>query len=143
MVAGFPLALWAGGTVWDVVGVFWPGSLWAALAFWTLSLGLLASIPAFGSGFAELISLPANHPAERVAWWHMGFMSVAFCCFLGSVLLRRGPSGVAEEAGWLEISLALLGTLVAFGGGWLGGELVFRHGVGVENRVGAKREKIE
>ncbi len=134
MVAGFPLAFWAGGTVWDLAGVFWPGPPWAALAFWTLSLGLVASVPAFASGFVELVSLPANHSAERVAWWHMGFMSVAFCCILASVLLRRGPSGVTEKPGLLEISLALLGILVAFGGGWLGGELVFRHGVGVDRK---------
>ena len=52
--------------------------------------------------------------------------------FLASVLMRRNAVEIAEPADRPEMLLALLGTVIVGVGGWLGGELVLRHGVAVE-----------
>lgn len=130
MVAGFPVAFWVGASLWDLVALWDPGPFWPRLAFWTLALGVAAAVPAVATGFWELMSLGDNPVAERVAWWHMSLMSTAFCCCLVSLLLRRGTS----EAPWSAVVLAAVGALLTLGGGWLGGELVFRHGLAVEKR---------
>ena len=131
MVVAFPLAFWVGGTAWYVVALVAPAALWSRLGFWTLVLGLAGALPAVASGLWDLAALPRDHPAEITAWWHMGVMSTALCCFLGSVLLHRGHLDAATPPG-AAVGLAVAGVVLTLGGGWLGGELVFRHGVAVD-----------
>jgi len=60
----------------------------------------------------------------------MGVMSGALGLELASVALRRNTMGV-EVASPAAVGLAVAGGILCLGGGWLGGELVFRHGVNV------------
>lgn len=133
MLVAFPLAFWVGGTT--LYGVAWvaPNPLWSQIGFWMLVVGLAAALPAAGSGFWDLLALGEGHPAEKVAWWHMGVMSGALTLFLGSVLLHRDSLEAATPP-LVSLLLALGGVVLTLAGGWLGGELVFRHGVAVETR---------
>ena len=133
MVAGLPVAFWLGGFTWDLVSLVAPGALWPGLAFWTLTLGVAAAVPAAASGLWDFACLPADHPGERVAWWHLGSVSGALGCVAASLVLRWPPTGDGSTA-WPAVVLAGAGALLTLAGGWLGGELVFRHGVAVEGR---------
>jgi uncharacterized membrane protein len=140
MVVGFPVAFWLGAFLWDLVALVEPDPLWPRLAYWTLALGLLSAVPAVGSGFWELAALgEADGEAggggdsvagEPIAWRHMAVMSIAFCCFLASFLLRGG----AAKPPWTAVAAAAVGAVLTLAGGWLGGEMVFRHGMAVERR---------
>lgn len=140
MVVAFPLAFWVGGTAWYLFALVAPDPLWSQIGFWTLVLGLVAALPAAASGFWDLVTLPPDHPAEATGWWHMGAMSTALCCFLGSVLLHRGDLAAATPPA-SALVLAVVGTVVTLVGGWLGGELVFRHGVAVAGGDGGRRQE--
>lgn len=130
MLAGFPVAFWVGGSVWDGVALLRPEPFWPQLAFWSLLLGTALALPAAASGFWDLTSLPPGHPAEPTAWWHMGLMSSALCLEVTSVALRWEALGVGP-ASVSAMTFSLAGGILCVGGGWLGGELVFRHGVAV------------
>lgn len=119
MFVHFPVALWTTSLAWDALG-WWP------LGYWTLAAGLAMALPAIGTGFYEFARIARGHPAERIALWHMGAMSGATTCFLGSLLLRDPQPGVAAVA----LSLAGLAFLAA--GGVLASRLVYGHGVGMK-----------
>ncbi|HSR70576.1 MAG TPA: DUF2231 domain-containing protein [Acidobacteriota bacterium] len=132
ILAGFPVALWTVGLAWDLAALLLPRPLWSEMAFWTLAAGLTAAVPTLITGFWEMAALRQGHPAERTVWWHMGIMSAAFCCILISVLLRRDALENGEQASLAALGLAIAGVALTMAGGWLGGELVFRHGLGGE-----------
>lgn len=133
MMVAFPIAFWVAGTVLYLVAWIAPDPLGSQVGFWTLVIGLVASLPAAGSGFWDLLALEENHPAEKVAWWHLGVMSTALCLFLGSVLLHRDSLDAAAPP-TASVLLAVAGAVLTLAGGWLGGELVFRFGVAVRTR---------
>jgi uncharacterized membrane protein len=130
MLAGLPVSLWLSAVLWDVVALVRPDPLWPRLAFWTLLLGLAAAVPTAATGLWELIVLPTGHPGERLAWWHMSVVSVAFGLFLASLLLRRDALGAASVP-WTAIAVSATGAAATLVGGWLGGELVFHHRIAV------------
>lgn len=130
MLAGLPVSFWLGAVVWDAVGLVRADPLFTRLAFWTLALGLAAAVPTALTGLWELVTLPSGHRGERVAWWHMGVMSAAFVLCLASFLLRRDGLG-AEGVPGAALALSAAGAGLTLLGGWLGGELVFRHRIGV------------
>lgn len=131
MLSGLPVAFWIGASMWDVVAFFLPNPRWGELAFSMLALGLVSALPVMATGLVEFGRVEPDHPAEAVAWRHMISMMLATGIFLTSLWLRRGHL----EAPTPPITACVvsgLGVVVTTIGGWLGGELVFRYGVGVE-----------
>ena len=102
-------------------------------AAWRWSGGLLAvgcamALLAMTTGLIELPRIPEG-PALRDTWLHMGFMLVAFGFFVTRMLLRLQHLQPLPPDG-LSLSLDLCGFLALTVGGWLGGRLVYGHGLG-------------
>lgn len=114
----FALQVWAASS---------QDALVARMAAGGLVIGLLGSVPAVVSGFIDFSALPNGHPAERSAELHLLTMSVAIICFLGAWFVLRRPD---PALAWLPVACSGGGTLALLVGGWYGGQLVYRHGVG-------------
>jgi uncharacterized membrane protein len=87
------------------------------------ALGCAGAVVAAVAGFVDFGKLERDSPAETTAFWHMGAMLVALSAFAATLLLRG-----TTDVGLLACDALGLGALGV--GGWLGGELVYRHGVG-------------
>ncbi len=87
--------------------------------------GLVAAVP----GLIDWLAIPSGTRAKAVGLWHGGGNVVAIILFIVSWLLRADAPG---EPGAIPIILSLLGVGLAGVTGWLGGELVERLGVGVD-----------
>lgn len=97
-----------------------------------LLAGLIAVIPAALAGIWDLFRQGALRPPRRAtAVTHVGTQVVASAVFLVSWLLRVGDWEGIGDAYSLSVALSGIATLTMLVGGWLGGRLVFRHGVGV------------
>lgn len=123
----FPVTCWSLAVVADFAGV------WLGEPVWRWSGGLLAvgctmAVVAMLAGMIELPRVPEG-AAMRDVWLHMGAMLVAFTLFAVRLFLRLGDLQPLAPDG---ISLALdAGGFAALAvGGWLGGRLVYGHGVG-------------
>ena len=128
-----PFGLLAAASLCD--GLTWAfGAPFTEVARIDLLLGLIASVPAIGSGLMDLRRLPRDDGPTIAAAWHISAMSCAVILYLVSYLMRRDPSvtGPAMAVGF--VGLAALG----FGGFW-GGDLVHRFGVG---RVSSSPEPV-
>jgi len=104
----------------------------AAAQGWALALviGLVVSAPTSLTGLLDWLKISGGTPLKRTATSHMIAMLAATGTFLVAALVgySDGMDGVVTTAG-------LILTLVAFGlltlGGWLGGTIVFVHGMRV------------
>ena len=103
---------------------------------WALGLviGLVVSAPTAVTGLLDWLRLPGGTPLKRTATSHLIAMVAATVCFLIAALVgySDGMDGVVGSG-------ALILTLIAYGlmaaGGWLGGTIVFVHGMRVLNLV--------
>jgi uncharacterized membrane protein len=132
-LAHFPVALWLAAVLWDLVG-WWssPDTLWGLMSYWCLALGLAAALPAIVTGLFEFLAIPQDGPAVDTATAHMMVMISAAALFGASWVLRANAGATMAPTAW-ALALAFAGAGVLLVGGWLGGMLVYRHGIGREN----------
>lgn len=130
----FPVACWSLATIADLASLQWGEPAWK-LAGALLAIGTLGALAAMASGFMELVKLDADHPATRDLNRHMLLVMTAFCLYAASLFLRLdGTTLLRPDA--MDIGLGVAGFVVLGVAGWLGGKLVYGHGVGVERRPG-------
>jgi uncharacterized membrane protein len=131
MLIPFPIALWVFSLVADILYLIKGNPGWLWVAFWSLLAGCLGAIAAAIFGIIDYLAIKDKEVA-KVAAWHARLNVLAFLLFAASWYLRTN-NGSSIIGGSLKIPLALsvVGVIVVTISGWLGGELVFRHGVGV------------
>jgi uncharacterized membrane protein len=130
MLIAFPLGLLATAVVFDLAHVVWSGEGWATASFYMIAAGVIGGVAAAVFGLVDWLALPQPTRAYRVGLWHGLGNAVVLLLFAASWLLRReAPS----EPGAAAIVLSVAGGGLALATAWLGGELVDRLGVGVDD----------
>jgi uncharacterized membrane protein len=116
----------------SVVGVANHG---AAHGWWlALVIGLLSTALTATAGLADWLTIEWRSPLWWTATWHMCSMLTATVFFLIAALVGHdGYTRGAVEAGPLVLTLVGFGFLTL--GGWLGGAIVFVHGMRVLSLV--------
>lgn len=132
MLVVFPLGLLATSVVFDVLALVADRSDWAVAGYWALTAGIVGALVAAPFGLADWLQLPKGTRAWRIGALHGGGNAVVSLLFVVSWLLRE-PGDTAQ--GW-PLALALAGAGLALVTAWLGGELVSRLGVGVDEKAG-------
>jgi uncharacterized membrane protein len=135
MLIPFPIALWIFSLVADVI-YLWRGNLvWRDyVAFYTLLGGIIGAAAAAVPGFIDWLSIK-DREVKKLADWHARLNVIALLIFIADFYLRT-TGGARWVGGSLTIPLLLsvLGIILITISGWLGGELVFRHGVAVDRQ---------
>jgi uncharacterized membrane protein len=103
----------------------------AAKGCWLALIGgLIVALPTAATGFADWIQLDWGSPRWRTATAHLTAMLTAVALFAVAAWLQHAGYRRGDvTAGGLIFSVA--GLVVLTTGGWLGGSLVFVHGVRV------------
>lgn len=126
----FPMALLMISTLWDILGMWRGDDRWWSFAFWSISVGLLFAIAALFTGIMDYIKIPQGGPAERTAIRHMMIMIAAVVLYAGSFMARYREPVMTGSLLVIAVSLSAAGLILLLIGGWHGGELVYRHGIG-------------
>ncbi len=106
-----------------------------ATAWWlALVLGLVVTVPTALTGFVDWLSISWGTPVWRTATLHLSSMLTATVFFLIAALVGHGDY-VDKTAGGGALILTLIGFAFLTLGGWLGGTVVFTHGMRVLNLV--------
>jgi uncharacterized membrane protein len=129
-MVNFPLGLFTWAVVFDLVYVLTKDRRFAAVAYWNIVGGLLGGGGAAVVGFWDWLHIPPKTRAKRIGLAHGAGNLVVVSVFLLSFAERQSqkhhvPNSVAILAGLGGVALL---TATA----WLGGELVDRLGVGVD-----------
>jgi uncharacterized membrane protein len=88
-----------------------------------LRVGVVGALAAAVTGLVQYVD--ARDQARREAGVHAGLNNVALVMYLVSLVLRRR----GQRSGGRKVAAAALGVVSL--SGWLGGDIAFRHGVGV------------
>lgn len=129
----FPLGLLTTSVVFDGIGLTTHTRLWSYMATYMIAAGLLGGLAAALFGFVDYLGIPAQTRARRVARLH-GLTSLFVLVLFGAgEFLRLGSKATPSV---YALALSLTGALVAGLAGWLGGELVTRMAIGVDDDAG-------
>ena len=131
MLIPFPIGLWVFSLVADILYLWRGNPGWEWIAFWTLLAGCIGAIAAAIFGIIDWLSIKERE-TKKVADWHARLNIIALVVFAASWYLRT-TNGSRMVSGSLTIPIALsvVGVILITISGWLGGELVFKHGVAV------------
>lgn len=128
----FPLGLLFTAVVFDVIHLITDNPQWNLVSFWMIAAGVIGGLVAAPFGFIDWLAIPAGTRAKRVGAVH-GLGNVVVVGLFGVSWLLRNGAGVETNPGTLPLVLSFAGGGLAVVTGWLGGELVDRLGVGVED----------
>lgn len=130
MLIVLPFGLLAMSTIFDVIVAIRPSPQLAAASFWNIVAGVAAGLVAAVFGVIDWTGIPANTRAKRLGLLHGASMVVVVGMFAVSAILR--VDNVGHAAGTASLVLELVAFAIAGVGGWMGGELVNRLGIGVD-----------
>lgn len=124
----FPVAFLSGAAGSDIGYWLTQDCFWARASVWLIGLGGLAGILAAVVGIFDFVRL--RKVRQRTAGWAHMFINIAVLVltFVNFGLRLDNPETTIVPVG-LVISL-IVATLLSIGG-WYGGELSFRHKIGV------------
>lgn len=125
----FPLGLLATGVVFDAIYLIWGNGEMANVAYWMFAAGIVGGLIAAPFGLIDWLAIPSGTRAKLIGLMHGLSNVIALILFASSWYMRND---LPERPETLASILSFLGTAVAGVGGWLGGELVERLGVGID-----------
>jgi uncharacterized membrane protein len=129
MLIVFPLGLLAMAVIFDLFAIGFANAYWSEVAFWMMAAGIVTALLAAPFGAIDWWAIPPGTRAKRIGALHGGGNLLVVALFAISWLMRRDAPGTP---GQLALLLSFSGAVLALGTGWLGGELVDRLGVGVD-----------
>jgi uncharacterized membrane protein len=130
-----PIGLLIISVISDTVGLISGRGIWEDLALWDIVFGLSAMAIASIPGLIDYRRLPMNPEAARLATFHVMFNMAAFVTFTLSLVWRLTLlhgldwSSMIRPVGPYIVSL--IGMIFLLVSAFLGGQLVFKHGIGV------------
>ena len=136
MLVVFPIGLWMFSFISDLIFLLGKNLLWNQIAFYAMLGGLIGAVLATVPGLIDMFSI-TNPKVGKIAWNHMLLNLVALAVFGINLYLRT----VLEAGAFIPIALSVLGVLLLALSGWLGGELAYVHGVGVQSQGNDNTEK--
>jgi uncharacterized membrane protein len=131
MVIVFPLALFVTATVFDLIAVGSDNAAFDEVGYWNIAAGIIGAVVAALTGLLDWTGIPAGTRAKRIGLLHGGANSVVLVLFLISWLTRVDNTAHQASAG--AVIIQVLAVLIGGVAAWLGGELVDRLGIGVDD----------
>jgi uncharacterized membrane protein len=136
MLIPFPFGLLATAVIFDIVYLIWGNPVLATVSYWMIIAGIIGGVIAAPFGLIDWLAIPKGTRARSIGALHGIGNAVVLLLFIGSWWLR-GATGRTGAAAFVPTTLALVlsftGFLLAGVTGWLGGELVDRLSVGVDD----------
>lgn len=133
MLVSFPIALWVFSLVADLIFLWGGNPVWRDyVAFYTLTGGIVGAALAAVPGIIDYFSI-RDPKVSKIAAWHARINVLALLIFAGSLYLRTtGGAEKVDGSVAIPLILSFVGVVLIMISGWLGGEMVYVHGLGVE-----------
>ena len=140
----FPIGLLVFSFIADLIYLWGGNPVWRDyIAFYTLLGGIIGGVAAAIPGLIDWATL-TDRAAIKVANWHARVNIATIVIFAASFYLRTtSGSGWVSGLPILPFALSLVGLIGLTIAGWLGGELVFKHGVAVTEEGKASPQQPE
>ena len=131
MLIVLPLGLFSIAVVFDIIYLATGTEEFADVAYWNITVGIIGGLLAAVFGFIDWWAIPKDTRAKRIGLWHGAGNFVIVLLFIVSWLLRQPDYAYSPDL--LPFILGLVGVGLALVTAWLGGELVYRLRVAVDD----------
>ena len=131
MIVPFPIAFLVSALVTDLVFLYTGSPGWATASMWLLGAGIATALLAAVLGLTDLLG-DRRIQRLRQAWLHMAG-NLAGVALAAVSFYLRATGGAQDAVAPAGVTLSFVVVLILLFTGWLGGELVYRHGVGVDD----------
>lgn len=128
MLVAFPIGLLVFSLVCQLIFVATHSAIWLIVAFYSMGGGIIGALAAAIPGFIDFLSI-REPEMKAIAWKHMLTNALGLLIFIANLSLAL--SGAISLT--VELALSIVGVLTFVVGGWLGGEMVYVRGMGVES----------
>jgi len=129
MLIVLPLGLLGMSVIFDIIYLITNDPAWTFVAFYMIGAGVIGGLLAAIFGLLDYLAIPAGTRAKSIGMMHGTGNLVVVILFAVSWWLRLGTPA---NPGITPIILSIAGVLISLGTAWLGGELVDRMHVGVD-----------
>ncbi len=130
MLVNIPLAFLPASVGFDAMGLATKDDKWPQFAQTSIAIGVVGGAAAAVPGWIDWFAIPGKTRAKGIGLVH-GLGNVAVLgLYAASYVMRRGETKKPKP---LPIALGVVGMMIALATAWLGGELVDRLGVGVDD----------
>jgi uncharacterized membrane protein len=130
MLIVFPLGLFGTAVIFDLIYLAGAGPTMAVVSYWMITAGIIGGIIAAPFGWIDWLAIPPRTRAKSIGLWHGAGNVLVLLLFIGSWVVRRN---LPESPEVLAFVLSFTGVGLSLLTGWLGGELVDRLGIGVDD----------
>jgi uncharacterized membrane protein len=129
------IGIYTAATILSILSVAGVSDRNTATAWWlALVIGLIATVPTALTGLADWLGIEWGSPLWRTATIHLLSMVTATLFFLLAAIF--GHAGYVDHSVTTgSLVLTLIGFAMLTLGGWLGGSIVYVHGMRVLNLV--------
>lgn len=124
----YPLGLLSTAVIFDIIYLVTANPRWATVSFWMIAAGVVGGLLAALFGFIDYLNIPSGTRAKRIGMLH-GLINLGVMILFAISWWLRSDLPAAPPT--VALALSFIGVGAASLGGWLGGELVERLGVGV------------
>ena len=131
MLVVFPLGLFVTAVIFDVLYVAQGTATFPAVSYWNIGTGIIFGLIAALFGAIDWLAIPSGTRAKRLGLLHGLGNVVVVGLFAASWWLRYNAIDHIPSTG--AVLIAMSGVALGAVTGWLGGELVDRLGVGVDD----------
>lgn len=139
VLIAFPVGLLGFSFICDLVLLYSDNPTWGVVSYYSMAGGVVGGIIAAVPGLIDLLNLRDAH-IKRIAIWHMVLNLVVVVSFAFNLGLRLPDIGAPSP---FHVALSGLAIALLMISGWLGGEMVHVHRVGVREGAIAEHERLE
>ena len=137
MLVPFPITFLVSALLTDIAYVKTGWAMWAYASSWLIGAGIVAALLAALFGFIDFFGDKRIRGAKTARLHMIGNLTAVILSVINFVVhMRDGAMAVIP----LGISLSAIVVLLLLFNGWMGGEMVFRYGVGVRPIESCGRE---
>jgi uncharacterized membrane protein len=133
MLIVYPLGLLSAAVVFDVLYVITGNADLATFSFWALAAGLVGGLAAAIFGLIDWLAIPKGTRARRIGAFHGGGNVVVVALFALSFGARLNSAQYLPNT--IPLIFGVVGAAIALVTAWLGGELVYRLRVAVDDEA--------
>lgn len=133
MLIVFPLGLLGTSVIFDLVYWFTGNQTFSTVGFWMIVAGVIGGLIASPWGTIDWLAIPQGTRAKRVGLIHGAGNFLVTLIFALAAFLRWGNHTSGYQPDTFTLALSLIGFSLSLATAWLGGELVDRLGVGVDD----------
>lgn len=130
MLIVLPLGLLGMSVIFDIIYLITNDAAWTVVAFYMIGAGVIGGLLAAIFGLLDWMAVPAGTRAKSVGGLHGIGNVVVVALFAISWWLRHDAPA---SPGITPIIISIIGVLISLGTAWLGGELVYRLRVAVDD----------